>query len=75
MVNKSDVQTSSCYPTSGITLKCYATPAPQIRRSILDFVRVTNHCIVLYCIVLTYQSGGIINVRKTAWSSCQLNYM
>jgi len=25
---------------------------PQIRRSILDFVRVTNHCIVLYCIVL-----------------------
>jgi len=22
----------------------------QIRRSILDFVRVTNHCIVLYCI-------------------------
>jgi len=27
-------------------------PAPQIRRSILDFVRITNHCIVLYCIVL-----------------------
>ena len=26
-------------------------PAPQIRRSILDFVRVTNYCIVLYCIV------------------------
>jgi len=25
---------------------------PQIRRSIPDFVRVTNYCIVLYCIVL-----------------------
>jgi len=24
--------------------------APQIRRSILDFVRVTNHCIVLYVV-------------------------
>ena len=28
--------------------------APQIRRSILDFVRVTNHCIVLYCIVCDF---------------------
>jgi len=25
------------------------TWSPQIRRSILDFVRVTNYCIVLYC--------------------------
>jgi len=31
--------------------KSVTLPAPQIRRSILHFVRVTNYGIVLYCIV------------------------
>jgi len=32
-----------------------------IRRSILDFVRVTNYCIVLYCIVcLCVDVSGLV---------------
>jgi len=31
---------------------------PPIRRFVLDFVRVTNYCIVLYCIVLYCIRGG-----------------
>jgi len=36
----------------GWVFRRVSTNMPQIRRSILDFVRVTNHCIVLYRIVL-----------------------
>ena len=34
------------------TTKAKLVQSSQIRRSILDFVRVTNYCIVLYCMYM-----------------------
>jgi len=47
-----------------------SSSAPQIRRSMLDFVRVTNYSIVLYCIVSSSSSSSSF-IRIKNWRALQ----
>ena len=44
--------------------------APQIRRSILDFVRVTNYCIVLYCWDVANFCPLVVNLLYNKLQNC-----